>query len=56
MASLDPQVLSGEGWQVEWVAGLTLNEFCRVKEVMAALVTVTSVPESVISVSQEATD
>ena len=48
--------MNGGGWQVEWLAGLAVNEFCKMKEVMAALVTVTSVPESVISDSQKAPD
>lgn len=46
---LDPQAVNGGGWQVECLAGLTLNEFYKMKEVMATLVTTTSVPESVIS-------
>lgn len=46
---LDPQAVNCGGWQVERLVGLTLNEFYKMKEVMAALVTMTSVPESVIS-------
>lgn len=48
--------MNGGGWQVERVAWLTLNEFCRVKELTATLLTVTSVTERVTSDSQEAID
>ena len=50
------QAVNGGGWQVEWVAGLTLSEFYRMKEVMATLVTMASVTESIVSHSQEATN